>query len=84
MPVGGDLAADPAVIEWKGPEVLGDQDTDISPHRNRTPAKASFVHAGIQATGSTVQPRHELAVTHRVVVYPQVLDDTLHHLCRIT
>ena len=54
VPVGGDLAADLAVVERKGPEMLGDQDDRITLAfvGAKCRATASCDRAGIRATGS--------------------------------
>src|SRR3984893_12269147 len=80
VPVGGDLAADPAAIERKGPEMLGNQNDWIAlalvgaerPRRHHSFALKSERQAVI------VKPRNELAVAHRAIVNPEILADTAH------
>src|ERR1700722_4762922 len=82
VPVGGDLAADLAVVERKGPEMLGDEDDRIA--LAFVGAKCPRGHHAIalesERQAIIVQPRHELAVTHRVVAKAKILDDTLHQV----
>jgi hypothetical protein len=80
VPVERDVAADQTVVEWKGSEVLGNQNDRIAltlvgaecPRRHHSVAPESERQTVI------VKPRHELAVAHRVSVKLQILDETLH------
>src|SRR5271166_484170 len=75
-----DLAADPAVIEGKGAEMLGDQHDRIAlalvgaerPRRHHAAALEP------QRAAEIVEPRHEQAVAHRISADPQILDRPLH------
>ena len=80
VPVGGDLAANAAVIERKGSEMLGYQDHRIALALVGTecPRGHHAIALKTQRQAVIIQPRHELAVPHRVVVNAKVLDDPLH------
>ena len=80
VPIERNVAADQAVIERKGSEVLGDQNDRIAltlVGAERARRHHSFA-AESERQAIVVQPWNELAVAHRVAVKQQILDETLH------
>jgi hypothetical protein len=78
VPVGGDLAADPAVIERKGPEMLGNQNDRIALALVGAEGPRRHHSFALKSEAAIVKPRNELAVAHRAIVNPEILDDTAH------
>jgi hypothetical protein len=80
MAVGGDLAANPAVIEWKGLEMLGNQDDRIALAlvRAKCPRRHHSFAGKSERQAVIVQSRNELAVTHRPIAEPEILYVTPH------
>ena len=80
VPIERNVAADQAVVERKGSEVLGDQNDRIA--LTLVGAKRARRHHSFAAESHRqaiiVQPWNELAVAHRVAVELQILDETLH------
>jgi hypothetical protein len=80
VPIERNIAADQAVIEREGSEVLGDQNDRIA--LTLVGAERARRHHPLAAESKrqaiVVQPWDELAVAHRVAVKLQILDETLH------
>ena len=75
-----DLAADPAVVEGKGAEMLGEQDNGIALAlvRAERPGRHHPLPLEAQRPAVVIEPRHKLAVAHGIGADPQVLDHPLH------
>ena len=73
--VGRDDAADPAVVEGEGTEVLGDQDDRVALVLVRAEGPRRHDQVGLHAEGEAEveQPRHEVAVPHGVVVHAEAV-----------
>jgi hypothetical protein len=80
VPVERDIAADKTVVERKGSEMLGGQNDRVA--LSLVGAKRARRHHSFAAEPERkaviVQPRYELAVSHREAVKLQILDETLH------
>ena len=75
-----DFAADPAVVEGKGTEMLRDQDDGVALALVRAERPRGHHPLPLEAEPAAVivKPRHKLAVAHGVGADPQVLDHPLH------
>jgi hypothetical protein len=77
-----DLAADPAMVEWKGTEMLGDQDDRIS--LAFVGAKCPRWHHSLALKSERqtviVQAGNELTVPHHAIVKSQVINHAPHQV----
>ena len=80
--VEGDLAADQAVIEREGAEMLGHQHDRIALAFVRTegPRRHHCFALKTERQAVIVQPGNEQAVTHRAIIEPEILNYSLHWL----
>jgi hypothetical protein len=82
MPIGGDLAADPPMVEGKGAEMLRQQDHRIALALVRAEGARGHHQRALKAQRQAViiQPRHEQAVAHRPLAELKIVDDMAHRI----
>ncbi len=82
--IDGDLAADAAVVERKGAEMLCNQDDRIALAfvRAKRPRRQHAIALEAQGTAEVVETGDKLAIAHRIRTDPQILDHALHECPR--
>ena len=68
------------MIEWKGPEMLGDQNDwiPLALVRAKGPRRHHAFALKSERQTVIVQSRNELAAAHRAIAKPEILNDTAH------
>ena len=82
MSIGGDLAANPPMVEGKGAEMLRQQDHRIALAFVRAEGARGHHQPALktQRQAIIIEPRHEQAVAHRPVAELKVIDDMAHRI----